>query len=231
MKTARVPSGLRISWIRRHLNSVNCDAFDDNNTPKFNALCVIADGRPELCDEISAASFAERAEIDLLSEYTAFASPPGVHLGGFSVGDAPTQPPVVPVPAAAEDSDDDGPTVPAPFNSCEWEGMGGLVPQFKVPNTVTFVDIVQAGRDPRALQFQNFNFGVDDTNSGILFDDSDTGSDSDVTVCQHESVLDEPVVPPPPQTFGGTLPIRFQRMALLRQPGNSFSNYREGNYR
>eukprot|EP00854_Cymbomonas_tetramitiformis_P020847 gene20847-24992_t len=118
------------------------------------------------------------------------------------VGDAPTQPPVVPVPAAAEDSDDDGPTVPAPFNSCEWEGMGGLVPQFKVPNTVTFVDIVQAGRDPRALQFQNFNFGVDDTNSGILFDDSDTGSDSDVTVCQHESVLDEPVVPPPPQTFG-----------------------------
>ncbi|KAK3286791.1 hypothetical protein CYMTET_5674 [Cymbomonas tetramitiformis] len=164
------------------------DAFEEQTNAKFNALCIIANGRPELCDEISAASFSENNEIDFLSEYTAFAQP-----------------------AAAEDSDEDEPAVPIPFNSCEWEGTGELQPQFDFDKTGTFADIVQADQGPHALQFDNFNFGVDNDNSGILPADSDSDSDVDVS---HEFTLDEPVVPPPPQIFGGALPIRFQRMTL-----------------
>ncbi len=67
------------------------DALDTGDNDKFNALCVLAGGRPELIDEISAAAFETEDIPAPLDEYSACIPPPGVHLGGFSVGGAETQ--------------------------------------------------------------------------------------------------------------------------------------------
>ncbi|KAK3240871.1 hypothetical protein CYMTET_49323 [Cymbomonas tetramitiformis] len=189
-------------------------AFDTNDTEKFDALCVrIADGQSEIFEELSAGCFTVTAP-DLLSEYTD-ARPAGIHLGGFTVGGAP--PPQPPPPTAAvddpavESSDEEdilacrpvpaGPPPPHDESFCK---------QFGPVEIVTFADRVarDMGHESHfdGPAFQNFNC---DDNSGILPDDSD--SDVDVS---HESTLDGPVVLPPPQSFGGALPIRFQRMAL-----------------
>ncbi|KAK3251966.1 hypothetical protein CYMTET_38720 [Cymbomonas tetramitiformis] len=108
------------------------NAFDNNDTDKFNALCVIADGRPEICDEISAGSASRRRRLR-------------------------SQPPAsrIPTPANVES----WPAVPVMGTACvmgtAWEGTGDLVPAFDVPVTRTFMDVVRA----RIPKLKDYSFG------------------------------------------------------------------------
>ncbi|KAK3251307.1 hypothetical protein CYMTET_39326 [Cymbomonas tetramitiformis] len=191
------------------------DALDTGDNDKFTALCVLAGGRPELIDEISAAAFTTEDDSAPLDEYSACIPPSGVHLGGFSVGGAETQKHVTFASANLESADcanvltDDDDSIEGfpehPIMSHEWEGTGDLVPAFEIPTTHVFADIV--------AEDVNANFNIcqfANNDSDILPGDSDDESYG----TDEPAAEDSAVVPPPPQqSFGGAFSPSFARFA------------------
>ncbi|KAK3266119.1 hypothetical protein CYMTET_25222 [Cymbomonas tetramitiformis] len=90
------------------------NAVDDNDADRFDAVCYIADGKPELYDAVSAFSFAaaEEQAPDTIDEYLGYRRPDDTRLGVCAVGGAtninsfkvhaevPDDAPVVPPPPA-----------------------------------------------------------------------------------------------------------------------------------
>jgi len=65
-------------------------ALDNNDSERFDALCVLARGRPDTFSDVSAHSFNVNEEIPAtIDAYSAFCQPAEATLGGFSVGGVP----------------------------------------------------------------------------------------------------------------------------------------------
>ncbi|KAK3282708.1 hypothetical protein CYMTET_9569 [Cymbomonas tetramitiformis] len=66
------------------------NAVDDDDAARFDAVCCIADGKPELYDTASAFSFAvtEERVPDTIDEYLGYRQPADTHLGVCAVGGA-----------------------------------------------------------------------------------------------------------------------------------------------
>ncbi|KAK3289331.1 hypothetical protein CYMTET_3230 [Cymbomonas tetramitiformis] len=194
-------------------------ALDEHDSDRFNALCILAGGRPELVDEIPATALDTEDVSAPLDEYAAFLPPAGVHIGTFSVGNAIPQPGVTFASIDLESANCANAADDRPIEGSPLKPPPGLQPQTFIdgecPFHETFMDkfCVSLEEQPKIPAFHSFNqFDITNDNDGIFPYDSDDDSEVFDKSADRDSVVSPP--PQPPPTSGGAFSPSFARFAM-----------------
>ncbi|KAK3246003.1 hypothetical protein CYMTET_44454 [Cymbomonas tetramitiformis] len=182
--------------------------MDDNDAVRFDAVCYIADGKPELYDTVSAFSFAAAEEQvpDTIDEYLECRLPADTRSGVFAVGGAANINNFKIHDEARADALD-APPPPAPPSA----------PQSVVSDEGMYPISALHAHEPHATFMDKFAFDSDIAGPGPTLAMHHMGSDApvgSVSVTAGNSEKDE-CLPPPRRALGcGRPPMGFGLSAL-----------------